>query len=212
MWLILKINTTLGELCLLHADQQYPALCAVFIKVNASDKQSALYHAVFYSLFCTALILLPMSVCVCMCARVESLYYVQPWNKFACMILAWTINNHFFFCFFLLSFHPRCEHPKIVSQENDYIFCRYLDWMKPEWNCCSKANQSFPFCSSYIYQGGHCPSDLYSGILVDVIIITVINAVTKTMMVMEMKIRVPFMHILNVWRSCNVCACYVAIM
>ena len=99
--------------------------------------------------------------------------------------------------------------------------------MKP--NCCSKANQSFPFCSTYIYQGGkanqsfpfcstyiyqggHCPSDLYSGILVDVIIIIVINAVRKTMMVMEMKIRVPFMNILNVWRSCNLCAWYVTVM
>ena len=65
MWLILKINTTLGELVVLHAVQHYPALCAVSIKVNASDKQSALCHAVFYSLFCTALFLLPMSVCVC---------------------------------------------------------------------------------------------------------------------------------------------------
>ena len=111
---------------------------------------------------------------------------------------------------------------KSFSQENDYIFCRYLDWMKP--NCCSKANQSFPFCSTYIYQGGkanqsfpfcstyiyqggHCPSDLYSGILVDVIIIVVINAVRKTMMVMEMKRRVPFMNILNVWDHATCVRC-----
>ena len=40
-------------------------------------------------------------------------------------------------------------------------FAGTLTEMKP--NCCSKANQSFPFCSTYIYQGGHCPSDLYLG-------------------------------------------------